>query len=330
MTAEIAILNSEAVALAADSAVTVQRTDGPSDRASKIFTSANKLFALSEVAPVGILAYGSASFMSIPWETIIKEYRSKRKNNAFDTLLEYANDFKGFLSSEIPTYSHVLLSEEHSGIAISGFGNNELLPSLASVLISSDANGIAFQDEEPIIIDPEWPRAVIKPFAQGDMMQLFVEGLAPEYSDYISKALESMLEENANIITGALVAAVPSLETQSIREAIEKSNSQLLSDFSANLEEVTTEFFVNPTMNTVAMLPKEQLAEMADALVNLTSLKRRVSPEEETVGGATDVAIITKGDGLVWIKRKQYFPPELNHAYFTRTYGRIGYGTGTT
>ena len=72
----------------------------------------------------------------------------------------------------------------------------------------------------------------------------------------------------------------------------------------------------------VAMLPKEQLAELAEALIGLTSLRRRVSYDKETVGGPTDVAIITKGDGLVWIKRKHYFEENLNPAYFARTYGR--------
>ena len=57
---------------------------------------------------------------------------------------------------------------------------------------------------------------------------------------------------------------------------------------------------------------------MAEALVNLTSLKRRVTPEDETVGGPVDVAVISKGDGLIWIKRKHYFAPELNHRYFER------------
>jgi hypothetical protein len=42
MTVEIAILNKEAVALASDSAVTVRLPGG-----QKIFTSANKLFPLS-------------------------------------------------------------------------------------------------------------------------------------------------------------------------------------------------------------------------------------------------------------------------------------------
>jgi len=67
MTAEIAIMNKEAIALAADSAVTMRQEKG-----QKIFTSANKLFALSKYYPIGIMIYGSASFMSVPWETIIK------------------------------------------------------------------------------------------------------------------------------------------------------------------------------------------------------------------------------------------------------------------
>ena len=71
-------------------------------------------------------------------------------------------------------------------------------------------------------------------------------------------------------------------------------------------------------MSIVALLPKEELAELAEALVNLTSFKRRVTPAAETVGGPVDVAVISKGDGLVWLKRKHYFPPELNPRYFRR------------
>ena len=57
---------------------------------------------------------------------------------------------------------------------------------------------------------------------------------------------------------------------------------------------------------------------MAEALVNLTSLKRRVSMEEESVGGPIDVAVISKGDGFIWIKRKHYFDPSFNRDYFAR------------
>ena len=80
--------------------------------------------------------------------------------------------------------------------------------------------------------------------------------------------------------------------------------------------------FQSEGVEVVSVLPKEQLAELAEALISLTSLRRRVSYDEETVGGPTDVAIITKGDGLVWIKRKHYFEENLNPAYFARTYER--------
>ncbi len=46
--------------------------------------------------------------------------------------------------------------------------------------------------------------------------------------------------------------------------------------------------------------------------VTLTSLKRKVSLQAETVGGPVDVAVLSKRDGFVWIRRKQYFKEELN------------------
>jgi hypothetical protein len=78
MTAEIAILNSSGIALAADSAVTIG--------SQKVYNSANKLFTLSKYHPVGVMIYDSADLMDIPWEIIIKEYRSKLGKKSFPTL----------------------------------------------------------------------------------------------------------------------------------------------------------------------------------------------------------------------------------------------------
>ena len=54
---------------------------------------------------------------------------------------------------------------------------------------------------------------------------------------------------------------------------------------------------------------------MAESLIYLTYLKRRITFAEESVGGAVDVAIISKGDGFVWIKRKLYFDSKLNEHF---------------
>jgi hypothetical protein len=73
----------------------------------------------------------------------------------------------------------------------------------------------------------------------------------------------------------------------------------------------------------VSGMPKPELANFAEALVNITSIKRRVSPEQESVGGPIDVAVISRGEGFVWVKRKHYFDPILNPRYFHRKYGMI-------
>jgi hypothetical protein len=65
---------------------------------------------------------------------------------------------------------------------------------------------------------------------------------------------------------------------------------------------------------------------MAEALVNLTAFKRRMTDELETVGGPVDVAVISKGDGLVWVKRKHYFKPELNQHFFANYYRGLNHG----
>lgn len=74
MTAEVAILNKSAVALAADSKVSIG-----GGRPEKTYDTQNKIFTLSKIHPVGILVYNNADFMSFPWETIIKLYRAQKR-----------------------------------------------------------------------------------------------------------------------------------------------------------------------------------------------------------------------------------------------------------
>lgn len=90
MTTIVGVLNKRAVAIAADSAVTVGDTH-------KVMNTGNKIFALSKYAPVGIAIYGTDSLMSTPWEVIIKCYRRELGQKKFSYLREYVEDFLQFL-----------------------------------------------------------------------------------------------------------------------------------------------------------------------------------------------------------------------------------------
>ena len=91
MTAEIAILNKTAIALATDSAVTISA--GKEEQ--KIYDSADKLFELSLEHPIGVMIYNGMHFMEIPFPNLINEYRSQRKT--FERLEDAAQDFLEYL-----------------------------------------------------------------------------------------------------------------------------------------------------------------------------------------------------------------------------------------
>ena len=80
------------------------------------------------------------------------------------------------------------------------------------------------------------------------------------------------------------------------------------------------DIYTKNLLETLTSLDKEDMANMAESFVALTSLIRRMSPREETVGGPVDVAVISKGDGFIWIKRKHYFDPKYNNHFFENYY----------
>ena len=93
MTSEVVLMNRQAVAMAADSAVTIS---GP--QYLKTYQSVDKLFPLVEGQPVAVMIYNNAEIMSTPWETVISLYREAAKGRPLETLDAYAEDFMSFLS----------------------------------------------------------------------------------------------------------------------------------------------------------------------------------------------------------------------------------------
>lgn len=130
MTAEVAIANGHAVALAADSAVTIG--------GKKIYNSAIKLFSLSKIEPVGIMIYGNSSLLEVPWEIIIKTCRFNIGAKGFLTLEEYGDYFINYIKENQGFFSQT--SQENwmrSNISgYYGFIKNELLEKGQSIFSS--------------------------------------------------------------------------------------------------------------------------------------------------------------------------------------------------
>jgi hypothetical protein len=426
VTAEIAVMNEEAIALAADSAVT-----GP----SKIFTSANKIFALSKYHPIALMVFDNARFHGVPWETIVKQYRRTLGDKSFPTLEEHAADFLAYFNSapalfpedaqdqgvmllvhrlfmairadafgkikahwlaqdEKPsgeevvqifedtidrhhgrwkrakrrkglpsgyqdkvrqryrdlilatfstTFENIPLSGKakrqlrallpliavkderfqrsptHSGIVIAGFGSDDVFPRLRRFAFDCIIAGhLKYREGDPIDVGPR-ERGVVVPFAQREPVDTFMEGIAPNIREHLvswwlPKLHELIGEVGDHLqLSDSARADLDQAFGERLREIVRKEHQEALMDFSDQNK-------IQRIIRIVGMLPKDELAEMAESLVNLTSFERRVTPDAETVGGPIDVAVISRGDGFIWIKRKHYFDPDLNPHFLSNYY----------
>lgn len=411
MTAIVGVLNKHAVAIAADSAVTMGNTH-------KVVNSANKIFTLSKYHPVAVMTYSSASFMGVPWDIIVKEYRKQLKNKCFVKLEYYVDDFMKYLHKEhffcdkktqetylrwmlesffdicrneicnenhidkkalndtlieqkltncigiykaadkcpdFDSYSLVnfkkytetsiqnfanekgfanvdLLSESffyylsvktltysYTGLVFVGYGEKEIYPSLIPVNISSlvvDGHLKYFIDQTNVAkISEHGSWAVISPFAQVDVVQTIIRGINPSFQDIIYNVIGKSIESYTDAITGILDKDPSTISVSTAIKGLDKQS--VIKGITTQINKEMFSLYSKPLIDTVAHLDKEDMANMAESFISLTSLVRRMQPGEETVGGPVDVAVISKGDGFVWINRKHYFNPELNASFFS-------------
>eukprot|EP00521_Asterionellopsis_glacialis_P002034 CAMPEP_0195246708 /NCGR_PEP_ID=MMETSP0706-20130129/545_1 /TAXON_ID=33640 /ORGANISM="Asterionellopsis glacialis, Strain CCMP134" /LENGTH=223 /DNA_ID=CAMNT_0040298099 /DNA_START=1003 /DNA_END=1675 /DNA_ORIENTATION=+ len=148
------------------------------------------------------------------------------------------------------------------------------------------------------------------------MVCRFMNGIDPQFEQFYEETFTGLLIENTRAILDVLELNEEELNKH--QSSLEKAVSDSLDMLEKVRDRFQKEFFSDSVIEMASRLPRDELAHMAESLVNLTSLQRKVSPNIETVGGAVDVAVISKGDGFVWIKRKHYFPDK--NLQFVKSY----------
>lgn len=198
-----------------------------------------------------------------------------------------------------------VFSDGLTGLVVGGFGKDDIFPSLFAVEIDGIFFGqVKVRTHTNIDIDRAGERAAIVPFAQSEMVERFLFGIDSQ----LQKLLLKFISDTAAKTVAALEDA--GVDTQTLKISSEEYAGDverlLLRLKHSSKEEI---------LDMVDFMPKQELAYAAEAFISLTSVKRKVSAQQETVGGPIDVAVITKNEGFVWIKRKHYFDMDLNPAY---------------
>ena len=200
------------------------------------------------------------------------------------------------------------LSRRKSGVVVAGFGEDELFPALVAVETDGFIGSLRFTlDETKVVrnvqsaggrdgVDPA--TAAIIPFAQSEMVEMFMNGVDPEFLDWLASIEELLFDFGRDVsdATGQLNSRQ--------RNVLKREAKATAMGFLERAADWMRAKHSDPILEVVEHLPKQELADMAESLVSITSLRRRISPDDEDVGGPIDVATISKGDGFQWARGK--------------------------
>jgi hypothetical protein len=215
-----------------------------------------------------------------------------------------------------------ILTESLSGLVIAGYGNAQHFPVMQEYTLGEIFKSrLKYKLERTEAITSKRP-SVIRPFAQSEMVDTFLNGVSPafEYEAY-KELYEVVMASAAQVIDG--IPRMSKKSKQAYMDKVIPPSKEAALAAVRRLRDLRQRKHLEPVLQSIEFLPKNELAHVASSLVNLSSFQKRISiSEDETVGGPIDVAVISKGDGFVWIDRKHYFKRELNRHFF-------GYGKPT-
>ncbi|MBN1859579.1 hypothetical protein JW848_10330 [Candidatus Bipolaricaulota bacterium] len=189
-----------------------------------------------------------------------------------------------------------------SGIVFAGYGREEWFPSLSAWSAQGMYRSILRRERTNqlrIGLDEGSVDCSINPFAQTDVVQMFLRGATPAWQTLI----DSLLEE--------LIGALPTSFLDGCAEISEELRERLMDRWFPvaeymhrvardRLREYEFESYTSSIMDSVSALPKSGLLSLAEMLVRLTAFSREITESLATVGGPISAATITKGDGFEW------------------------------
>ena len=201
-------------------------------------------------------------------------------------------------------YFHLSIEKESknaTGLLLAGYGAKDAFPKVLHIEIHKlFKEGIKYTEEKRFIGNGK--NAEIIPVAQREVIYTFCRGISSRFIESIPKKVNGLIESQ-----------IDSLPTSDFSDEQKTRLKTELSKCGKKINDtIWTEIQsdnVQPIIDSVKLIALPEMAFLAENLVNITTLKRTYSLDgkQQTVGGPTDVAVLSKARGFMWVKKKHVF-----------------------
>ncbi len=199
----------------------------------------------------------------------------------------------------------------YSGIVFAGYGKGQVQPELCSYEVSNVIGSIIKRGNHIFAKLSTDEPVVIQPFAQDRMIRTLLYGIDP----YLESLVVHKTFELVPRIMDQILSSIPGLTDEQLETVLDvmknEDFSDTINDFFGSIFQHQAVYHMVPIYSAIQALPDHELANTAEALVNLNSFQQQVSLEIETIGGDIDVALLTPSEGFVWVKHPKHKPKKI-------------------
>jgi hypothetical protein len=213
--------------------------------------------------------------------------------------------------SRVPTLSG-------TGIVIVGYGEEDLFPSFLELVLEGAFHGQMRHVLKSHRAVTHFQPAFLAAFAQSRVIDAYLSGVDPQLHQFFFQRVRATFHDFMQTI-------VASVEPDQ-QGGLEVALNGMIADAMLRLQEEVISYqdqaHTHVTSQALALLCKEDLTEIAETMISMTAIKKRISQQVEDVGGPVDIAVLTKHDGFVWIQRKPKHSPTINPSSYAEQFPR--------
>jgi hypothetical protein len=253
-------------------------------------------------SPRGNLACFPADFA----EKVRRDYASEA-----DEVISYG--FQPFGLAK-PTLAHLkeiavfavvkdLFLEDVTGLVFAGFGADERYPVVTTWFVSAIVGGIVKRAEASFDAIDGDTRSKIRVFADSEVTNAFIRGIDFNLERRVYGALNMLMHALVDQVVGSFPNADEATKN-AVRQASQSYIPQYFDVFRGIIGDYQQHAYINPVLRVLEIASRTELAETARELVSLNVFKKRIMAQKQTVGGAIDVAIISREGGFQWHSRQ--------------------------
>lgn len=193
-----------------------------------------------------------------------------------------------------------LFLEDVTGLVFAGFGTEERYPVVVTYFVSSIVGGIAKRAEASFDAIDGDTRSKIRVFADSEVTNAFIRGIDFNLERRVYGALNMLMHGLVDHVIGSFPNADAALREDVRRQFQANVIPQYFDAFRGMIGDYQQHAFINPVLRVLEIASRNELADTARELVSLNVFKKRIMAQKQTVGGAIDVAVISREGGFQW------------------------------